>query len=224
MILRTVATLAVSALMTGCSFAGGVFGARGSYEEPVYQVMEEVTDRIEIREYGERLAAEVTVDTTEDNEDQNNAFKILFDYISGENETRQKVAMTVPVETERKSESEEIAMTVPVEMAGTDASRMRMRFFLPSEYTMESAPVPKDSRVDIVRIHPQRLAVLKIKGGLSRSVYEEKRAELLARLRDSEWRPAGEPTGYVYDPPFTIWSLRRSEIVVPVEPRDLVKP
>lgn len=46
------------------------------------------------------------------------------------------------------------------------------------------------------------------------------------RLRDlervvggSDWRPAGAPTTFLYDPPWTLPFFRRDEVVVPVVER-----
>ena len=66
-----------------------------------YEVLKKIED-IEIRQYPEVIFAVV--------EDNNNdsGFGLLFQYISGENKTRRKIAMTAPVIT-----SEKISMTAP---------------------------------------------------------------------------------------------------------------
>ena len=61
-----------------------------AYEEPKYRTIES-TDIYEIREYKDRLAVEIEYS----NEDS--GFRYLFNYISGENKSSEKVKMTVPV-------------------------------------------------------------------------------------------------------------------------------
>ena len=71
-------------------------------EEVPYDVVKKVGD-IEIRRYPEVLLAVVEgfIDDS--------GFGLLFQYISGENKTRRRIAMTAPVIT-----SEKITMTAPV--------------------------------------------------------------------------------------------------------------
>ena len=62
-----------------------------AYEEPKYKLIK-FTDVYEIRRYQDRLAVETT-----QSQSQNGAFRRLFNYISGSNESSSKIAMTVPV-------------------------------------------------------------------------------------------------------------------------------
>ena len=70
-----------SIVLAGCS----VFGDRSSYEAPAYTVVETLGPDSEVRSYAPRLAAEATVESAEPGDARNDAFKLLFDYISGEN-------------------------------------------------------------------------------------------------------------------------------------------
>ncbi|NNL65729.1 MAG: heme-binding protein, partial [Myxococcales bacterium] len=63
-----------------------------AYEEPAYTVVEEFED-FEIREYAPQLVAETTVEGDFDDAGSQ-AFRILFDYISGENRSSSEIAMT----------------------------------------------------------------------------------------------------------------------------------
>jgi len=103
-------TLLVVAVMT--TFAGG--GAM-AYEEPRYDIVHKA-DGYEVRKYYDRVAAQVTKASS-----SNKAFRTLFGYISGANQTSEKVSMTIPV-----TQSEKIAMTVPV--AQGDSGYMRFFF------------------------------------------------------------------------------------------------
>ncbi|MCB2155312.1 heme-binding protein [bacterium] len=213
------AVLIAGALATsGCAIAAGALGIRSIYEEPEYKTLAPQEAPFEVREYGERLAIEATVPVTSDRGDDNSAFRVLFRYISGENRVQQKIDMTVPVEVE-EPRSEKIAMTVPVEVNESgEESTMTMKFFLPAEYTMETAPAPVDSRLQLITLPPQTVAVLRFSGAPSQEDIDRRQEELQAALAAStDWEPVGEPTIYYYDAPFTPPLLRRNEIIVPVE-------
>ena len=91
-----------------------------------------------------------------------------------------------------------------------------MRFFLPVEYTLETAPRPVDPKIRLVQLRPQLQAVLRFSGFASESSVAKRMKELLEALEQSSWDTAGEPVTYVYDPPWTIPFFRRNEIVIPV--------
>ena len=121
--LRAVASLAAVVLLSGCS----VIGIRSGYEQPSSTVLERIGETVEVRRYDSRLAAEATVEAGSAEAGRNEAFRLLFNYISGANQGQSKVAMTAPVEV--GAEAEKIAMTVPVETAAADYGRYTMRFF-----------------------------------------------------------------------------------------------
>ena len=99
-------------------------------EEPKYSIVTQTYD-YEIRKYGDRLAVETIEGSGEDR-----AFSLLFKYISGANKINTKVDMTTPV-----TQSTKVEMTTPVAQEDVNGERV-MRFFLPSKFTMESAPRP----------------------------------------------------------------------------------
>ncbi len=194
--------------------AGGVFGLR-LYEEPTYEVIARANDRVEIRRYAPRLAAEVAVQGT-DKEARGNAFRLLFDYISGANRGGSGphlIAMTVPVAVR---EPERVAMTVPVESDETDG-RVRMRFFLPAEYTLKNVPDPLDERVRLLTVPAETIATLRYSG--SGRDFQNRQKELMTTLEDTDWRPLGPPYTLYYDAPFTLPFMRRNEAAVPVAGR-----
>lgn len=181
-----------------------IFGVR-LYEEPRYTVIDRVGS-VEIRRYVPRVAA--TVDFTSRVLDRGDAFKLLFDYIAGANKTAGRIAMTAPVEVG----GERVAMTAPVQTSGS-----RMMFFLPAEYTMASAPEPKNPKVKIESVPAQNVAVLRFTGLGGASWLRQR--QLMSKLMRSNWRPVGDPFMFYYDAPFTVPFLRRNEAAVVVEPR-----
>lgn len=208
---RALVSLVGAALLAGCS----VVGIRTGYEEPAYDVVERIDDDLEIRHYAPRLAVETTVDAT-GSAGRNEAFRRLFDYISGANRPAAKVAMTVPVETETTAAT--IEMTVPVETVRSADEGSTMRFFLPATYARSTAPEPTDSRVVVVELPRVTVAVLRFTGSWDEASVSSRKAELLARLQASSWRPLGDARTLFYDPPWTLPFLRRNEVAIEVQP------
>jgi hypothetical protein len=217
-------TFIVGICFAGCATVGGVFGIRSGYEAPEYSVINTLDSGIEIREYKTRVAAEATVETSDNRNDENQAFRYLFGYISGKNEGEQKIAMTVPVSTNAESEGDskgdKIAMTVPVETNRPTTNTMTMRFFLPGKYTIETAPPPTDERVTLVELPPQTMAVRKLKGGWSEAELHDQKQVLLNDLADTLYETTDDPVIYYYDPPFTLPFRRLQEVAVPVTQKE----
>lgn len=207
---------AVLAPLAGLALAGcSVFGIRSGYEQPTYDVVERIEDVVEVRAYDGRLAVETVVAGGDTDDARSQAFRRLFDYISGENDGDEEVAMTAPVETGEGSAG--LAPTAPVAPSRrTDG--MRMRFFLPSDFTMATAPVPRDEAVDLVEVPAATVAVLTFSGRWSETNISARTVELLRAIERSHWQAEGEPFQMFYDPPFTLPWLRRNEVGVEVSP------
>ncbi len=194
--------------------AVGVFGIR-LYEEPRYAVIDRVGDRVEIRRYAPRLAAQVEAPAAGE-AGRGEAFRLLFAYIAGANRGApddNKIAMTAPVELR---EAERIAMTVPVQTGEADGV-VRMRFFLPTSFTRETAPEPTDTRVTLVTAPEETVAALRFSG--TGGELKARQNELIAALANSRWQAAGAPYALFYDAPFTLPFLRRNEAAVAVGAR-----
>jgi SOUL heme-binding protein len=189
----------------------GVFGIR-LYEEPHYRVIERLARHVEVRAYMPRLAAEAEL-PIRGQSGRNEAFRVLFAYITGANRRSTgsaRIAMTVPVSVR---EGEPIEMAAPVRTSEENGA-VRMQFFLPAKYNAETAPSPKDARVRLVTIPEETIAVLRFSG--SGTDVSERQSELLATLAGSPWRPTEPTYALFYDPPFTLPFLRRNEAAVAV--------
>ena len=180
-------------------------------EEPAFQSILQVGD-FEIRDYPALVVAEVSV-TGEASEAANQGFRILAGYIFGGNTRKQQVAMTAPVS--RQPAGEQIPMTAPVaETRAADA--WIIRFNMPAGSTLETLPEPNDSRVHLRVEPPTRFAVIRFSGYARQGPVEEKTAELKAWMVRRKLAEAGPPTLAQYNPPWTLWFLRRNEVMIPV--------
>ena len=83
-------------------FAGGKAVAFERFEEIAHTVVQKDSD-IQVRDYAETVAAEVTVQGSR-HEAPSKAFRALFDYINGDNTAAQEISMTAPVSQEQSQQ------------------------------------------------------------------------------------------------------------------------
>jgi len=181
-------------------------------EEASYQVVKK-EDRFEVRDYAPHILAETIVEG-EMKEAGNMAFRRLFNYISGENRSQDKVAMTAPVS--QVLEGEKIDMTAPVGQQNVQG-RWAVSFMMPASYTLETLPVPVDPKVSLRQVPTRRLAAVRYSGTWSKKNYLRYMQELESWINDEGLTIVGEPVWARYNPPFTLWFLRRNEILIPVD-------
>ena len=174
-----------------------------SYEEPKYKTIK-TTDVYEIREYDDRLAVEIEYS----NEDS--GFRYLFNYISGENKSSEKVKMTVPV-----TQSVKINMTTPVTQS-TQGGKMKMQFFLPSKFTLENAPQPTNERVNLIIIKGGVYAVISYSGRLTNRNYSKHYKKIIDQLNKDNIEFIEPAIRATFNGPFTLPIFRRNEIMIKI--------
>jgi hypothetical protein len=182
-------------------------------EEPAFRTVLQ-DGAFEIRDYPALVVAEVTV-TGEQREAASNGFRLLAGYIFGGNRRKQSIAMTAPVAQEQTSER--IAMTAPVTQTQT-AGEWVVRFTMPSTYSLATLPQPNDARVHLRATPPARFAVIRFSGLARPDDVAAKTAELSAWMQHRHLRHAGPASLAQYNPPWTLWFMRRNEVMIPVAP------
>lgn len=179
-------------------------------EEPKYEVSSK-NEHYEVRKYSSVLVAETQIDS-EFGEAGNQGFRILADYIFGNNRSKTKLSMTAPVSQSASSEiNQKIAMTAPVNQL-KQQNGFLVQFTMPSGFTLQNIPEPNDSRVHIREIPPRTMAVYTYSGSWSESRFQEKLADFRAHLAKNGIKTEGEPVFARFNSPFTLWFLRRNEI------------
>ncbi len=182
-------------------------------EEPKFKVIQSESE-FEIREYEPRIIAETRV-SGEFADAPNRGFRILADYIFGNNTKKTEIAMTAPVSQEK---NESIAMTAPVSQEKASNNEWIITFTMPSKYTMESLPRPNDNRVVIRQLPPGTFAAVRFSGLNSQNTVKEKTASLRSWLTSKNHKAKGsEPLYARYNPPWTPWFWRRNEILIELE-------
>ena len=164
-----------------------------AYEEPAYTILKS-TEVYEIRYYDDRLAVQTLQTSGEDG-----AFRRLFRYISGENQTASKIAMTVPVIT------------------SDEGSGLTMHFFLPKIYSKLNTPRPKANNVKLVTVKGGHYAVIKY-SGRSTNKRNNKYANILKNALYGDGHTIhGVPIQAIYNGPFTPFFFRRNETMYRVD-------
>ena len=163
-----------------------------SYEEPKFTIIKK-TDVYEVRRYERRTVAEVTYG------DEDNSFRVLFDYISWANKDIQEIQMTVPV------------------TQSDNNGQMVMRFFLPSNYSKQNAPKPTNKKVQIIDLPEEYFAVISYSGFASNSNFIKHHEELKAAMERDGLVAIGPPLKATYNSPFTPPFLRRNEAMYPLK-------
>jgi len=181
-------------------------------EEPAFKtILHE--GGFEVRDYPALVVAEVTV-TGGQKEAAGKGFRLLAHYIFGGNKQSQKIAMTAPVVQE--STGEKIPMTAPVTQTKKSEAWV-VRFIMPPGSSLDGLPIPNDPRVELRALAPARFAVLRFSGLAQEDDVAAKTAELMKLVSAHRLNSTGMPSLAQYNPPWTLWFLRRNEVMVPVD-------
>lgn len=202
------------ATLAGGLLAGMFLFAKASagLEQPGYTVKAS-KGPIEIRRYDTMAAVEVTVSGNRSAATRQ-AFRILFGYISGNNASDEKIAMTAPVRQE--TVAQEIAMTAPVTQTPAGTNQWRVAFYLPAQYTADTAPRPLDSRVERITVTGRLVAAIRFSGRWTDKNFDRHLSKLNTYMAESGLSAAGAPVYAYFNDPFTPPPFRRNEIQIPL--------
>ena len=160
-------------------------------EEAKYDVVKS-NETYEIRKYSDRLAVQAL------NTNQNNSFRKLFNYISGNNETNEEIKMTIPVTQMEKK------------------GNMTMQFYLPSKFNKDNVPNPLSSDVQVVNIEGGYYAVIRYSGRASNKNFIKHKEILENELKKDNILISGSAIKASYNSPFTLPMLKRNEAMFKV--------
>ena len=180
-------------------------------ETPKYSVLRKQAE-IEVRQYPAYIQAEVVVDEKQYKSAIEKGFNVLAGYIFGNNVSKRKIDMTTPVQA---SQSEKIAMTAPVTVTGE--SSFTVAFIMPSAYTLETLPQPKDSRVHF-KLHPARtLAAIRFSGFFRQDRIQKNKQRLGHWLQEQGLATEGDFIVAGYDPPWVPGFLAHNEVMIQIK-------
>ena len=112
-------------------------------------------------------------------------------------------------------------MTAPVMTESGIGGHWKMSFSMPSKYTMDTLPTPNDKRVKLIQTKTKTVAVIRYSGRFGNAETRRRKTQALMAWVEGlkGFRASGVPFYAGYDPPFTIPSLRRNEVLIELVPR-----
>ena len=180
-------------------------------EQPNYEVIF-ADNNFEIRTYDPVIIAEVVV-RGERKAAINDGFKLLADYIFGNNSVNEKVSMTAPVS---QKQSEKISMTAPVSQQEV-GGEWAVHFIMPSSYNLNTLPKPNNQLVKIKQMPEKSFAVIQFAGSNTNDNLRVHENTLKEYLLKNEIASLSSPVYAFYNPPWTLPFMRRNEVMIEVE-------
>jgi hypothetical protein len=164
-----------------------------------YKILKKI-ENLEIRRYPELLLASVY------GEDDNTAFRILFNYITGNNQPSKNIAMTAPVVSSGHSEDASLVIS----------SEDFFTFVMPADFDIDSLPEPRDKRIDIHKQEEKVFAVLRFSGNTTEEKVKQKQNELLKMVARNTYKTRGKPFLMRYNSPIMPGFLRTNEVGIEI--------
>jgi len=204
---KTIIWLVAGILILGAALMGNIMS---NVEQAKYEVVEN-HDNIEIRNYAPMIIAEVEV-AGERKEAINQGFRLIADYIFGNNAPAQKVAMTAPV---LQQPNQKIAMTAPVTQQANGNS-WKVRFVMPANYTMATLPKPNSNAVQLQEVASKRFAAIRFSGMASDDSLKQQTDKLSSFIAAQKLTAVSAPTYAFFNPPWTLPFLRHNEVMIEI--------
>lgn len=165
-------------------------------KEPKYQVLESY-GQIELRLYDPFLVAEVECLGTR-KEAIKSGFRILANYIFGNNTASIKLPMSIPV-TQQQIDS-----------------GWKIRFMLTQTSDLDDLPQPNNPLVKLFFISQKRIAVIRFSGTPEDEKLQRYTIQLQEFAKAHKWTLDDSPILAFYNPPWTLPFLRRNEVLFEV--------
>jgi hypothetical protein len=87
---------------------------------------------------------------------------------------------------------------------------------MPASYTMATLPIPDDPKITLRQVPARRVAAVRYSGTWSEEKYLLHKEKLGKWITDNRFVINGETVWARYNSPFTLWFLRRNEVLIPV--------
>ncbi len=166
------------------------------FESIPYTILVKVKP-FEIREYDQYLLATTA---TPVNPKLDTGFNNVFNYISGENEAKTKISMTVPV------------------VSYEEKQQLITGFYVPSKYAKQTVPKPTNAAVSIQEVQRSLFGVVRFRGRWTEKSFQKQETKLLRYLEQNGYQIISQRYLFRYQPPFIPAPLRRNEIAFQIQP------
>lgn len=172
--------------------------SRSGNEQPAFALVKS-DGRFELRDYEPVVVAQVT-SRGDRRGASGRSFRRLAAYIFGK---------------DRPQGGERIAMTAPVIQEETQTDTWRMRFVMPSQYTLETLPAAPDD-ITLAQVPARRIAAVTFNGNGSARDLAQMEAVLSEWIGQQGLTPKGDFEYAFYDAPMVPGQLRRNEVLIEV--------
>ena len=162
-------------------------------EQHNYKVIKKF-DKFEIRKYDAALFSSVKLNKKGYKESSSEGFRILAGYIFGDNEAKEKIAMTSPVVMELGDSS-------------------KMMFMVPKNYNLKNLPNPNNSKIVFEKEEVKIIAAIRFDGWADDEKIEKYKTILMNELANEKLNFINKFSFLGYNPPYEVMN-RRNEIVV----------
>jgi hypothetical protein len=169
-----------------------------SVEESIFHVKKD-DGAFQLRVYEAKKSVAIVVDESFQKA-MSFAFYRLFDFISGRNSKKIKIAMTTPVEMQRYK-----------------SALWKVSFNLPASFTTTQDLEPEDPELSMDLIPKKEMAVVRFSGFCTEKKVEKMTKSLKEYIAKHSWLEKGEPIIARYDPPWILPWFRRNEILIEVQ-------
>ena len=163
---------------------------------PSYQVVN-AENNIEVRQYSRMIVAEVQIKGQREDA-IGDGFRLLADYIFGNNITHKNIAMTAPVQQQKIDDM------------------WRISFVMPSEYKMNKLPKPISELIRLKEVPAEMFAVITFSGQNSDKNLKKHEEKLIEYIQSQNLLARSEPKYAFYNPPWTLPFMRRNEVMIEV--------
>tara|TARA_B100000459_G_scaffold126911_1_gene79965 strand:+ start:90 stop:731 length:642 start_codon:yes stop_codon:yes gene_type:complete len=200
------AILFCGSILVGCAMIGPIMS---DVEKPKYQATA-LTNDIELRSYDPMLVASVQMSGKRKTA-ISEGFRVLADYIFGNNTLDQNISMTAPVEQQT---GQKIAMTAPVQQQQKASNSWIISFVMPNQFSLKTIPKPNNEMITLNEVPAQRFITIRFSGTNSDDNIKQNESALFNYIAQNKINVTGEPKYAFYNPPWTLPFMRRNEIMV----------
>lgn len=179
-------------------------------EEPNYTIIQQ-NKHYELRAYDPCLIASVQV-KGHYQEASSRGFRLIADYIFGNNQSQSKISMTAPV-----VQQSPISVVDETHRSPSSNQAHTLYFVMPSKYSLETIASPVNPDVLLKEMPARTVAVVRFSG-----IFSESRATtMLEKLKSALNKDGIKMTNKIsfarYNPPWTPPFMNRHEVWIEVE-------
>ncbi len=166
--------------------------------EPEYKLIDK-KDNIEIRQYSDIILATTRVDRSYE-EATTPGFRVLANYIFGNNNSSEEIPMTAPVLT-----------TMP------GKGYINMSFVMSTDYTMNSLPKPNTDQIRFNTLKLDRAVVIKFGMWATPQRIDKMKYKLEEFIKEKNMEVISDFYVAQYNSPWVLPPFRRNEIIVSIK-------